>query len=326
MLCVKVPKSEGEKVRLKLLHHSLLSLNYKIESEGDTLFIPVTRDPGNLIKYPLVQREVEELKTDTLPEELEKLIPSSYDIVGDIALVKVPDQWASCKEDLGKAILMRHKNVNTVLEDTGVHGEFRIREVKYMAGERKTSTVHREYGIEIEVDLGEVYFSPRLATERWTVTQKVKTGEKVMDMFSGVGPYTLLIAKNKKIDIIHAVDINPKAVEFLKRNVQRNGVEALVKIWQGDSRKICEKVKVDRVIMNLPHSAKDFLNHAFKVLNKKGAIHYYEILSPDDISKREKQLIEDIKKKGRNARIVEKREVRTYSAEEVQIAFDIIIE
>ncbi|MBS3817438.1 MAG: class I SAM-dependent methyltransferase family protein [Candidatus Thermoplasmatota archaeon] len=342
MKCLKVPKKEGEEVRNKLLEEDLLYKKGKISSSDDDqgLFLPL-KDIGEKelekfkeMGYEVVEKEVEERERIErnyedlvdIPEELKTYLPSSYDIVGDIALIKLPEELGSYKGNIGEAILETHKNLETVLEDRGVHGKFRIREVRHIAGKEKTVTVYREHGAEFEIDVSEVYFSPRLATERWRVVKKVKEDETVFDMFAGAGPYTVLIGREVDVDHIYSVDLNPKAVKFLMKNVERNDLGTKVTTYEGDARKIAERLKVDRIIMNLPHSSEEFIRPALKALDDKGMIHYYEIGEESEKEERLQKLLSEIREENLEVDVKEEREVRTYSATQVQMAYDLYLE
>lgn len=333
MLCLKVHKTLGEEVRKKLLDEGLLKKGVKIGSEGEYLLIPIKDETRAEWDHPIVDRDLEFIEEDIsdyteivdISGDLEKFLPSSYEIIGDIAVIKIPDELDGYKADIGGAVIKAHKNVNTVLQDKGVKGDHRVRDVSVIAGEKKTISVHKEYGAEFEVDIAEAYFSPRLATERWRVVNEVKSGERVLDMFAGVGPYSVLIAKNVDVEVVHAVDINPKAVELLEKNVVRNKVKDSIKVWEGDAADIAGGLDVDRVIMNLPHSSREFIEPALKSLDE-GVIHYYEILPYEEIEGAKKDILDDINENGRTGKIMLEREVRTYSATDVHVAFDIFID
>ncbi len=201
----------------------------------------------------------------------------SFDIVGDVAIIKYRDDLDV--EELADYILKKHKNVKNVAVDYGVIGETRVRNVKLIRG-NTTETIYKEFGVRIKVDVAKVYFSPRLATERWRVAKDVEDGEVIYDMFCGVGPFTLLIAKHKNVEI-YASDINPHAIEFLKENIRLNKLSRITPIL-GDAAIVWKSLpKVDRVIMNLPHSSYMFIDYALNILKKGGTINYYEILPKD---------------------------------------------
>jgi len=336
MDCLKVPKSEGEKIRKELLRKDILYQDGKIESEDDHLFIPLKKNLEsklNEFEYEIVDRDIEERdrrESDyknliDLPEDIGEYLPSSYDIIGDIALVKIPDEIKEYRNQVGAAILETHKNLKTVLEDKGVHGKFRTRNIEHIAGDKKTETTYREHGAEFQMDVGNVYFSPRLATERWRIVKRIGINEKVLDMFAGVGPYTVLIGKNVEVEHIYSIDWNPDAIEYLRKNVKKNNLEDLVTIFEGDASEIAPKLNCDRIIMNLPQSSRSFISAALSALGDKGTIHYYEIVEEDEVEKSLKNLCRAIGKKGYRSEILEKRVVRTYSSTELHMAYDILL-
>jgi len=337
MDCLKVPKNEGEKIRKELMKKDLLYQEGVIDSEDDYLFIPIKKEAKSQLDelgYEIVDRDIEERDKKErdyknlvkVPEDLEKYLPSSYDIIGDIALVKIPEEIKEYKDQIGLAILGTHKNLTTVLEDKGVYGKFRKRNIEHIAGDKKTETTYREHGAELQIDVGSVYFSPRLATERWRIVERTKKNEVVLDMFAGAGPYTVLIGRNVDVKQIHSVDLNPDAIGYLRRNVKKNNLEDLVTIYEGDAEKIAPKLSCDRVIMNLPHSSKDFIEAALSSINGKGTLHYYEIIEENKMENSLESLSEKIDEKGFRSKILEERVVRTYSSTELHMAYDILVE
>ncbi len=334
MRCLKVPKSRGEEVRKKLLDADILDNRYRIGHEDGHLLIPIKKKiPEGSVDYKFVDRELVEREMEIgdyrnivdIPERLRDELPASYDIIGDIVVLKIPDTLHRYRREIGNAIIESQKKVITVLEDKGVTGDFRVRDVEHIAGTPKTNTIYREHGMELEVDIADTYFSPRLATERWRVMQRTGDGETVLDMFAGVGPYSILIARNVKIEKVHGIDINPVAVKLLEKNAVRNGVSHLVEAHLGDARDIAPRIDADRVIMNLPHSSFEFLRYALESIRGQGVIHYYEILSSDEIEHRARSLVDDIYKFGYKAEVEEQRVVRTYSASEVHTVYDIML-
>ncbi len=239
----------------------------------------------------------------------------SFDIVGDIAIIKFREEIDV--EKLADYILQKHKSVKNVAVDYGVAGETRVRNVQLIRGD-KTETIYKEYGIRLKLDIGKVYFSPRLATERWRVVQDVKDGEVIYDMFAGCGPFTILISKYKNVEI-YASDINPYAIEYMKENIRLNKVSDVYPIL-GDAREVSSQLpeKVDRVIMNLPHSSYEFIPYALNPLKPGGKINYYEIL-PKDYNLKER--FED-----KRLKIVEVHRVHEYSPSKTLFSFTLLFE
>ncbi len=190
---------------------------------------------------------------------------------------------------IGEAILKTHRNIKTVLAKAGaISGTYRLREFTFIAGEHKTQTIHREFGCQYHVDVAKAYFSPRLSHEHERVASLVQVGETVVDLFAGVGPFSVLIAKKNPNVKVYAVDINPDAVELLKVNARVNRVENRVFPILGDARQITAtrlKGLADRVIMNLPETAIEFVDAACQAIKPHGGIiHFYAFVrSPDSI-------------------------------------------
>src|SRR5881628_2206227 len=167
--------------------------------------------------------------------------------------------------------------VRTVAVDEGVKGELRVRKVRVVAGERKTRTEHVEFGLRYLVDIERAYFSPRLGSERWRVAQQVRPGEVVVDMFAGVGPYAILIARTRKPKTVHAIDANPVAVELLRENVRRNRADTVI-VHEGGGQEALPRIDpVDRVIMDLPQTAREFLPATVPHVRPGGTVHFYTI-------------------------------------------------
>jgi len=220
------------------------------------------------------------LKEKLQPKELEKLI-KSYDIIGDIAVFRAPENLRPKSPIVAEAIMKTHKHVRTVLLQAGaVSGEFRLRKLRWIMGERKTETVHREFGCDFKVDLETCYFSPRLSFERMRLARLVKPTDTVLNMFAGVGNFSILMAKHGGAQTVYSIDLNPSAFKFMRENVRLNRVQGQVIPILGDARKvITERLQkaADRVVMPLPEKAYEYLDCAVRALKLEGGwIHYYD--------------------------------------------------
>jgi tRNA (guanine37-N1)-methyltransferase len=334
--CIAVSLKSGEKVRRALLDTGQLNTNLKLKKNEEFLYLPLFIERGieDILGYKIIEMDFEEMEKQTksykaildIPDDLRDILPTSFDIIGTVAIIKIPYELADYKEKIGESILDSQKNLKTVAVDSGVEGEERVRNLEVVAGEESTDTVHKEYGIELEIDPARVYFSPRLANERWRVVQKVEDGEVVIDMFCGIGPFSILIAKNRNPMRIHAIDINSEAVHFLKKNIQRNKVSNITPIL-GDSKAIVPELEpADRIIMNLPHSANDFLKVALMNIKNDGVIHYYEIVGNNETVKRFTELKEIGNKEGMKISLLDILEVHTYSPDSSMCCYDLKVE
>ena len=248
-----------------------------------------------------------------------------FEIKGDIALI---ESDVSEPEKVADAIMKVKSNVKTVLAALSpVEGEFRTRRFRNIAGEKRTWTVHKEYGCRYHIDLEKAYFTPRLATERARIVGQINDGETVVDMFAGVGPYSIPIAKKSSAKRVVAIDKNPYAVEFLKRNIELNSVENIEAI-EGDANTEADKFGpvADHVIMNLPHNAHEFLDAAVKLCAPDATIHYYDITPEDDLFEGALKLIRKAAENaGRSIEVIEERVVRSYAPHQYNVCIEVKI-
>jgi tRNA (guanine37-N1)-methyltransferase len=219
-----------------------------------------------------------------LSEKESAEIFSAFDQIGDIIIVRIPDSLLSKKEVIGKTLLKQIKNANTVFyQSSPVEGDFRIRELELLAGENKTLTEYKEFGCRFLVDVEKVFFSPRLSTERNRITDLVKDGETVINMFGGVGMFSIMAAKKKKC-IVYNIDINPDAAKLCEKNISLNKLAGSVISLHGDAVQIIKErleEKGDRVLMLLPERSDEFLDSAIAAAKKNGIIHYYSHIHAD---------------------------------------------
>ncbi|NIR86090.1 class I SAM-dependent methyltransferase family protein [Candidatus Bathyarchaeota archaeon] len=214
------------------------------------------------------------------PHELE-LLYKSYDIIGDIAVIRVPEGLEQHSEVIAEAVMQTHKRVRSVWRQVGpVSGDLRLRELEWVVGERRTETVHREHGCIFKVDLRRCYFSPRLSYERMRIARQVQPGEVIVNMFAGVGCYSIIIAKHSEASKIFSIDINPVAVQYMQENVELNKVKERVLPLEGDAKRIVEerlRNVANRVLMPLPEKAYEYLDFAVLALGVTGGwVHYYD--------------------------------------------------
>jgi len=226
------------------------------------------------------RRSLRQILAESLKaEELTKLT-GSYDIVGDIAVIKVHPDLLGKAQVIGDAVMEIHKHVKTVLRQVdGVAGELRLRKLEWVCGEKKTQTVHKEFGCLYKVDLAKVYFSPRLQHERARISGLVQPGEAVLNMFAGVGCFSIMIARSSKAAKIYSVDLNPDCVLLMAENARLNKVEDRIVPIQGDAKDVVDSggmPSADRVLLPLPGKAIEYLDSAVKCLKEGGWIHLYE--------------------------------------------------
>lgn len=333
MLFLKVPRKQAEEIRQHLIGGGILSKEYPVIKEDDYVLLPVIRSWGgfevvelDVEKRPAQYKKLKDALSGLMDEsELESLV-TSFDIIGDIAIVEIPDELESKEKQIGEALLKVHRNLKTVLKKLGaMEGEYRVRRVKCIAGPDITETLYRESGAEMKLDVAKVYFSVRLAGERKRIAGLVEDGESVLVLFAGVGPFALVIAKAKPKTKITAVELNPEAVRCMKENISLNKLKN-IKPLQCDAKELTSNNEFDRVVMPLPKSAHEFLPTAFKCVKNSGIVHFYTIVSAKDAFREALEKAESAAKaSGVSVTAQSKRIVRPYSPSQVQVVLDLIV-
>ncbi|MFP9190995.1 class I SAM-dependent methyltransferase [Natronosalvus vescus] len=335
--CVRVAPKHGEAVRSRLADADVVADEFDITVEERWLYIPIrdveeatdalegsaAETEGKVIAYDVVDYAAPPRKTQTMPADILGWEPS-YERLGETALLEEDDDERA--REIARAIADSDLPLETVLNKASkIKGETRVRDWDVLAGEG-TTVVHREYGCTFELDLAEVYFSPRLATERHRVAQQVTTGERAFDMFAGVGPFVIPFAKRGAECV--GVDVNETAIEYLRINAERNGVEDRVTAICADVRSVAPEYGnwADRIVMNLPHSADEFLESAVTIAGDDCLVHYYDIQHEDDPFGPGERTIREAAEPAYEVSVETRRVVRSYAPHELNVCLDVRLE
>lgn len=210
-------------------------------------------------------------------QESEELI-SAFDQIGDIIIVRIPDSLLAKKKLIGDTLLKEVKIVKCVFyQASPVEGDFRTRNLEILSGENRTETEYKEFGCRFVVDVANAFFSPRLSTERERIANQIQEGETMVNMFAGVGMFSIMAAKKKNCTV-YSIDINSIASKLCEKNIELNKLAGKVISINGDATKIIDKNladKADRTLMLLPERSDEFLDSAIKTTKDGGIIHYY---------------------------------------------------
>jgi len=225
-------------------------------------------------------RLIKEILADVLTTEELKDVVSGFDIIGDIAVIKIPDTLLPKKGLIAQTLLKNVKNVKAVFRQASpISGEYRLMELEHLAGENRTYTEHKESGCRFILDIQKAYFSPRLSGERLRIASLVKDNEVVVNMFAGIGTFSIIIAKQVKTSLNYAIDVNPYAYEMTLRNAFINKVDDRVIALLGDAGRTIENrllSSADRVLMPFPERALDYFPYAVRALKADGGtVHLY---------------------------------------------------
>ncbi|TBR09457.1 MAG: class I SAM-dependent methyltransferase family protein [Candidatus Nitrosotenuis sp.] len=222
----------------------------------------------------MLKKALEGVLTD---EESAELF-SAFDQIGEIIIVRIPDSLLSKKKVIGETLLEHvHPAKSVFYQATPVEGDFRTRNLEILAGVDSTETEYKEFGCRFKVDVEKAFFSPRLSTERDRIAQMVQDGETMINMFGGVGMFSIIAAKKKKCTVYN-IDLNPYAAKLCEENIRLNKLAGRVISIQGDAAQVVKEQladKGDRTLMLLPERSDEFLDSAISATKSGGTIHYY---------------------------------------------------
>jgi tRNA (guanine37-N1)-methyltransferase len=257
----------------------------------------------------------ENLKDRFNEDELDMLV-CGFDLIGDIAIIEIPEDIRSRRKDIALGVKKSHKHVKTVLMKSGDRkGSFRLRKLRKLIG-KETVTEHKEHGCRFRLDVETCYFSPRESTERQRIAERVNPGEDVLVMFAGIGPYSIMIAKKQPgVKKVYSIEINPECIRYLRENIEINKVKDKQVTVLGDVRMSCEKLNIgfDRIVMPLPKEGHEYLDVAFKYIKKRGVIHFYHYSHENNLWDETMALIKNCAGQlCREFRIIDKRKVLPY--------------
>lgn len=301
MLGLKVSIVNAQATKQYLMEHNLLDKRYRLVRNAESIIFPVTREftPPFEFEADFLQAEGAEreptmclrdaLKNDLTVEENDEL-RAAYDIVGSIAIIEIPESLISKEGVIAERLMGINKSVKTVLKKVGGHeGVYRTQRMACIGGEDTRETIVIENGAKLKVNVETAYYSVRMATERKRIWLQVKPGERVLNLFSGVGPYPVTFSMHTEAAELVGIEINPAAHQLALENVAKNRCTN-VRLLCGDAHDIIPKLvaageRFDRITMPLPHTAHEFLDDAVSIAKPGTTIHFYTFLEEDAFNK-----------------------------------------
>jgi tRNA (guanine37-N1)-methyltransferase len=223
---------------------------------------------------PVIMGLKEQLK-DIIPERALSSLSDRFDVIGDIAVLSVPEELDDYRYTIADSVISSRHNIRTVLNKISrIEGSNRTACYETLVG-GDTVTVLKEYGFSYRLDVSTVFFNPRLASERQRVTAQVHPGERVLIPFCGVGPFVIPAAAHDAA--VTAVEQNPEACRWLRENVVLNGVENRVTIFTGDAfdTSLLPTSTFDRVIIPTPYRMDAIFDVIISYVKPRGMIHFY---------------------------------------------------
>eukprot|EP01080_Neovahlkampfia_damariscottae_P008151 gene8151-12612_t len=321
ILALKVPSKECSKIRTEYKDYILrIKKISPIVDDGDsktTKLILLNSKFKNINELP---KEIQKLEIknynlkigydhldshtilrEILPKEI-KEVPSSFESVGHIAHLNLNNELLPFKKSIGEVILDKNPAIKTVINKEGIiDSTFREFKMELISGLNKFDVDLKEHGIRFKFNYSEVYWNSRLSTEHQRLLKYFKKTDIVCDMFAGIGPFVLPVAKKVQCKC-YANDLNPNSFKYLKQNSKLNKVENYINCYNLDGREFVKSliendIKFNHVIMNLPKTAVEFLDVFVNLLPnsyEKVMIHCYSFSSKENGENLLKEEIEKI--------------------------------
>ncbi len=274
-----------------------------------------------------LKKQLQTLLEDKLDGELMNKLPSGYSIIGDIAIFRHIDQELNYyKQDIGNIVIDIDPQVNVVVEQFSTDSNYRKPQIIHLAGEKRTTTKHKEYSTIFNIDVARITFSPGNKGERGYLINTVKNNETIVDMFACVGNLSLPIVKNNSTVKCYGIEMNVEAYSFLERNIEENKIKDKYFPILGDNRDKTPKDVASRVLMGYFESDTKQLFRAVNAINKKGWIHYHTIIQRGKIEDAVKAVTSQIKSLKCGFSIKEKRQIKKFSPRLIHYCFDCFVQ
>lgn len=270
------------------------------------------------------QKLSQNLKGMLTKKEL-KLLPRSYQIVGKILLIKLKPRLIKHRKLIGRFILKLLPYIHSVALQKEISGLKREPKIEIIAGCKRTQTLHKEYGCKFFLDISKIMWSKGNKAERARLVKLAKADETVVDMFAGIGYWSLFLAKRAKK--IYAIDINPEAIKYLEKNVWLNGFENKIEILRGDCRKFAPllKNKADRIIIGYIYETEKFLPAALKIAKNGCIAHFHRTVATNKIEPLKQMIVKIAKKNNCKIKFLLCKKVKSYAPNILHVVLDLKI-
>ena len=276
---------------------------------------------SNPLKRGISFRGVKERLKEVLSEGEADLFRGGWERIGDVLIIELPEELESKKLLIGKEMHAMFPKIKTILNRKGITSKFREPEIEIISG-KDTLTVHKENSCLFKIDPTKVMFCAGNLAERARMAAISGTDETVLDMFSGIGQFTIPMARHSNPRKIFSIEKNPVAFRFLNENVKLNKLDNVETIL-GDCREVSPRGVADRVVMGYFVRPERFLRPALAALNGRGVIHYHDLPMRNEVERRADDLISTINSSGYDAQIITARVVKSYSPARVHCVFDV---
>jgi len=342
---LKIEPKEAQSAHSTLISLKALNPNLKVQKDSKFIYFPINKESLSKIKLKIknaqfvnkkeiaqvsqVKKIKEPLKNKLSNQEFSHLL-SSYDIVGDIAILEIADELKSKQLLIANEILNSNKKIKTVaVKSSATEGKFRIRKITPIAGEIKTNTISKESNCQFKIDINSAYYTNRFSTDRLDISSQIKENENILVLFSGVCPYPIVIEKHSNPNQIIAIELNPKAHKLAQENIKLNKCKKIQAI-NADVKKELGNPKYNnwagRILMPHPSASMDFLPQAISAAKPNAIIHLYTFApaqTPNAPFQIAEEIAKNIKSSSISLKLLNSKVVRPFSKEKSQVRLDL---
>jgi len=328
MKALVVQKEQAETLRLRLLELGCLDTKRKLSNKGEHLEIPITGAlPPEFGSYRVVwpddakyyepELTLKDLMGGHLDDDKLALLPGGWQMIGDIVVISLHSDLYPERKQVGDAMLKLYPYCKSVYLDRGISGKLRRPKRELVVArdgvDNPAVTVHNENRCQFRLDVTKVMFSKGNLRERMRMG-RLGEGEVVVDMFAGIGYFTIPIAVHSHPDKIVAIEINPESYQYLVENIRLNGVDGIVEPVLGDCAEMTPVLSADRVIMGYVGNTCHYLKYGIKALKSGGILHYHDTVPVHLVPSRPTgQIRDEACKQGRRAEILDWHRIKKYS-------------
>ncbi|MHA1111953.1 MAG: class I SAM-dependent methyltransferase [Promethearchaeota archaeon] len=223
------------------------------------------------------------LKT-SIPDEKISLLPSGIQFISTVAILNLKADLYDYKNEICKATMELLPKTSAVWIRTGIiSGQFRKPEgLEHVVGSTVTEVIHNENNIRYKFDFTKIMFAKGNITERRYLPQLVKPGEIIVDMFAGIGYFSLGIAKYAEPKQIFSIELNPVSFKYLEENVRINKLDKIITTIQGNCAEETlnlskQGIQADRIIMGVFPAPYEYIEHALTLVKPNKLVSHTKI-------------------------------------------------
>jgi tRNA (guanine37-N1)-methyltransferase len=339
---LKIEPKQAQEAQSILVSLQALNKELKVQKSKDYIYLPILKEKvskvrsklggakivtKNAIEQPQKVKPLKELLSNKLNRDEQKSIFSSYDLVGDIAILDIPNKLEHKQNLIANEILRSNKKIKTIaIKTSATKGKYRIRKIKPIAGKKTTKTICVESGCRFTVDLNKTYYTNRFSHDRLDIASQVKPNENILVLFSGICPYPIVIEKHANPKKIIAIELNADAHKLALENIELNRCSKIDAI-NADVLYELQEPKynswADRILMPHPSASMQFFECALKSSKSNGIIHLYSFAPTQNIEDPFLQANDIAKKIGVRIKLLHIKVVRPFSKQKTQIRADI---